>query len=217
MEASLVLQFAATAALLTMMPGADWAYVISAGPRGKSVAPPVLGLASGYVLLVAVIAVGVGALVSSHPDVLSVLTLVGACYITYLGVSTLLSLRAGGGAVTAAGSGASDAPLASSPGTTDLSLYLRGMGVSGINPKAMMLLLALLPQYLTPDGWSSAAQTGLLGSIFIAEVLVVYFIVAVFARSVLTGRPRLNTVVTAFSGILLTGFGAWMLLDVLAL
>lgn len=214
MEASLVLQFAATAALLTMMPGADWAYVISAGPRGKSVAPPVLGLASGYVLLVAVVAVGVGALVSSHPDVLSVLTLVGACYITYLGVSTLLSLRAGGGAVTDAPGGASPA---SSAGTTDLSLYLRGMGVSGINPKAMMLLLALLPQYLTPDGWSSAAQTGLLGSIFIAEVLVVYFIVAVFARSVLTGRPRLNTVVTAFSGILLTGFGAWLLLDVLAL
>lgn len=214
MEASLVLQFAATAALLTMMPGADWAYVISAGPRGKSVAPPVLGLASGYVLLVAVVAVGVGALVSSHPDVLSVLTLVGACYITYLGVSTLLNLRAAGGAAAV---GASDTSPSSPAGTTDLSLYLRGMGVSGINPKAMMLLLALLPQYLTPDGWSSAAQTGLLGSIFIAEVLVVYFIVAVFARSVLTGRPRLNTVVTAFSGILLTGFGAWLLLDVLAL
>ncbi|MEY8565923.1 LysE family translocator [Corynebacterium sp.] len=209
MEASLVLQFAVTSALLTMMPGADWAYVITTGARSRSVVPPVLGLASGYVLLVAAVAVGVGALVSTHPDILTVVTFVGACYIIYLGVSTLRDLR-----------GADGTPLltdgdAPADGTDGLRLYLRGMGVSGINPKAMLMLLVLLPQYLTPDGWSSTAQTGLLGGIFIAEVLVVYFGVALFARSVLVGRPRLNTVVTALSGVLLTAFGGWLLLEVL--
>lgn len=214
MEATLVLQFAVTAALLTLVPGADWAYVISTGARSRSVVPPVLGLASGYVVLVAAVAVGVGALVSSHPDVLSVLTLAGACYITYLGMSSLLSLRATAGSrpTTDGDTGTADG----ADGMTGLNLYLRGMGVSGINPKAMMLLLALLPQYLTPDGWSSTAQTGLLGSIFILEVVVIYFGVALFARSLLLGRPRLNTAVTTFSGVLLTGFGVWLLLDVLA-
>ncbi|MGV0870378.1 LysE family translocator [Corynebacterium kalidii] len=209
MEATLVLQFAVMSALLTMVPGADWAYVISTGTRNRSVVPPVLGIASGYVVLVAAVAVGVGALVSTHPDILTAVTLVGACFITYLGVSTLLSLRGADGALLLT----DEAP--STDGTSRLQLYLRGMGVSGINPKAMMMLLVLLPQYLTPDGWGSAAQTGLLGSIFILEVVVIYFGVAVFARSMLVGRPRLNTVVTAFSGILLTGFGVWLLLDTL--
>ncbi|MDN5684757.1 LysE family translocator [Corynebacterium glyciniphilum] len=210
MEATLVLQFAVTAALLTLVPGADWAYVITTGIRSRSVVPPVLGLASGYVLLVAAVAVGVGALVSTHPDILTVVTLVGACYIIYLGMSTLLSLRDADGSLLRTDEGTP------ADGVNGLRLYLRGMGVSGINPKAMLMLLVLLPQYLTPDGWSSTAQTGLLGSIFILEVVVIYFGVALFARSLLLGRPRLNTAVTVFSGVLLTGFGAWLLLDVLA-
>ena len=210
MEATLILQFAVTAALLTLVPGADWAYVISTGTRSRSVVPPVLGLASGYVVLVAAVAVGVGALVSTHPDILTVVTLVGACYISYLGMSTLLSLRGPDGPLPRTGE---EAPA---DGANGLRLYLRGMGVSGINPKAMLMLLVLLPQYLTPDGWSSTAQTGLLGSIFILEVVVIYFGVALFARSLLLGRPRLNTAVTAFSGVLLSSFGVWLLLDVLA-
>ncbi|WP_420098301.1 LysE family translocator [Corynebacterium sp.] len=210
MEATLVLQFAVMSALLTLVPGADWAYVITTGARSRSVVPPVLGLASGYVLLVGAVAVGVGALVSTHPDILTVVTLVGACYITYLGVSTLRSLRGADGALLLTDEGAP------ADGNDGLRLYLRGMGVSGINPKAMLMLLVLLPQYLTPDGWSSTTQTGLLGSIFILEVVVIYFGVALFARTLLLGRPRLNTAVTAFSGVLLTGFGIWLLLDGLA-
>ncbi|MEJ6550775.1 LysE family translocator [Corynebacterium sp. USCH3] len=210
MEATLVLQFAVMSALLTLVPGADWAYVITTGARSRSVVPPVLGLASGYVLLVGAVAVGVGALVSTHPDILTVVTLVGACYITYLGVSTLRSLRGADGALLLTDEGTP------ADGNDGLRLYLRGMGVSGINPKAMLMLLVLLPQYLTPDGWSSTTQTGLLGSIFILEVVVIYFGVALFARTLLLGRPRLNTAVTAFSGVLLTGFGIWLLLDGLA-
>lgn len=212
MDVSLVLQFAAIAALLTLIPGADWAYVISAGARSRSAVPPVLGLASGYVVVVAAVAVGVGALVASRPDILTLLTVVGACYILYLGISTLLSLRSPASATLVPGSDSRGAVDGHSRG---LSQYIHGMGISGINPKGLMLLLALLPQYLTPHGWSSTVQTGLLGGIFVLEVLVIYFIVAVFSRSLLHGRPRLNTAVTVVSGVFLTGFGAWLLLAAL--
>jgi threonine/homoserine/homoserine lactone efflux protein len=96
-----------------------------------------------------------------------------------------------------------------------LSSYLRGMGVSSINPKGLMLLLALLPQVLTDDGWPSGIQMGLLGGIFILEILVVYSGVAVAARALLADRPRLATAVSVVSGIFLTGFGTWLLLDAL--
>ncbi|MDN6439412.1 MAG: LysE family transporter, partial [Corynebacterium nuruki] len=173
METALVLQFTLTAALFAVMPGADWAYAIGAGLRPRSIVPPILGLASGYVLVVTVIAVGVGALVTANPDILTVLTVIGAAYIIWLGMSTLLELRGGAGSLVpgTAGTAGTAGPATQYSG---LSSYLRGMGVSSINPKGLMLLLALLPQFLTDGGWPSGIQMGLLGGIFILEILVVY-------------------------------------------
>lgn len=211
METALVLQFTLTAALFAVMPGVDWAYAIGAGLRPRSIVPPILGLASGYVIVVTVIAVGVGALVTANPDILTVLTVIGAAYIIWLGVSTLLELRGGAGSLVP-GTAGTAGPTTKYSG---LSSYLRGMGVSSINPKGLMLLLALLPQFLTDGGWPSGIQMGLLGGIFILEILVVYSGVAVAARALLADRPRLATAVSVVSGVFLTGFGTWLLLDAL--
>lgn len=191
------------------MPGADWAYAITAGLRSRSIVPPILGLASGYVVVVSFIAVGVGAVVASSPGILTALTVVGACYILWLGVSTLLGVKSGDGALVAV-TGTESADRSDS-----LQQYLHGMGVSGINPKGLMLLLALLPQFLTEGGWASGVQILLLGGIFILEILVVYSGVAVAARSLLRSRPRLSMVVSVASGLFLTVFGTWLLLDAL--
>lgn len=209
METALVLQFALTAGLFSLMPGADWAYAITAGLRSRSIVAPILGLASGYVVVVSVIAMGVGAVVASSPGILTALTVVGASYILWLGVSTLLGVTSGDGTLVAV-TGTESADRSGS-----LRQYLHGMGVSGINPKGLMLLLALLPQFLTEGGWASGVQILLLGGIFILEILVVYSGVAVAARSVLRSRPRLSMAVSVASGLFLTVFGTWLLLDAL--
>lgn len=209
METALVLQFALTAGLFSLMPGADWAYAITAGLRSRSIVAPILGLASGYVVVVSVIAMGVGAVVASSPGILTALTVVGASYILWLGVSTLLGVTSGDGTLVAV-TGTQSADRSGS-----LRQYLHGMGVSGINPKGLMLLLALLPQFLTEGGWASGVQILLLGGIFILEILVVYSGVAVAARSLLRSRPRLSMAVSVASGLFLTVFGTWLLLDAL--
>ena len=209
METALVLQFALTAGLFSLMPGADWAYAITAGLRSRSIVAPILGLASGYVVVVSVIAMGVGAVVASSPGILTALTVVGASYILWLGVSTLLGVTSGDGTLVAV-TGTESADRSGS-----LRQYLHGMGVSGINPKGLMLLLALLPQFLTEGGWASGVQLLLLGGIFILEILVVYSGVAVAARSLLRSRPRLSMAVSVASGLFLTVFGTWLLLDAL--
>ena len=206
METALVLQFALTAGLFSLMPGADWAYAITAGLRSRSIVAPILGLASGYVVVVSVIAVGVGAVVASSPGILTALTVVGASYILWLGVSTLLGVKSGDGTLVSV-TGTESAYRSDS-----LRQYLHGMGVSGINPKGLMLLLALLPQFLTEGGWASGVQILLLGGIFILEILVVYSGVAVAARSLLRSRPRLSMAVSVASGLFLTVFGTWLLL-----
>lgn len=57
--------------LLVLVPGADWAYAITAGLRHRSVLPAVGGMLSGYVLLTAVVAAGLATAVAGSPTVLT--------------------------------------------------------------------------------------------------------------------------------------------------
>jgi threonine/homoserine/homoserine lactone efflux protein len=201
-DLTLMLQFWTVALLLALTPGADWAYAIAAGLQQRSVVPSVLGMVSGYVLVVIVVALGIGALVTEYPAALTVLTLAGAAYLLYLGASTLLA-RTGGVVV------ASDRPV----GSSALVRFLRGAGVSGINPKGVLLLLALLPQFVSPHGWPAPVQMGVLGSLHLLDCAVVYLVVALAARRILGSRPRAAVVVTRASGVLMVLIGVGLLAE----
>ncbi|MFE7407427.1 LysE family translocator [Isoptericola sp. NPDC057559] len=201
MDVSSVVQFWVVAVLLALTPGADWAYAIAAGLRGRSVAPSVLGMVCGYVVVVGVVALGVGAVVTRYPAVLTVLTVAGAAYLVHLGVVTLRS--------TVGGLDASERPVGDRP----LAQFLRGAGVSGINPKGLLLLLALLPQFTSPTGWPTSAQMLVLGGLHVANVAVIYSVVAVLARRVLSSRPRARVVVTKVSGVAMVVLGAALLVE----
>ncbi|MCK9870601.1 LysE family translocator [Nocardiopsis dassonvillei] len=188
MEPASVAAFWTVSVLLILVPGADWAYTISAGLRDRSVLPAVSGLLLGYVALTGVVAGGVAALVASTPAVLTGLTLAGAAYLVWLGAVTL---------ARPAVPGAGGAAVPSSWG----SRVLTGTGVSGLNPKALLLFLALLPQFTDPaGGWPMAAQIGTLGLVHTASCGVVYLCVGVLARTVLGTRPAAARAVSRFSG-----------------
>lgn len=89
MDLQLTLQFWIISLALTCSPGADWAYLIATSVRGIRIKSAVLGLATGYVIFITVVALGLGAVVSSHPLVLNVLSVVGGLYLIYLGASSL--------------------------------------------------------------------------------------------------------------------------------
>jgi threonine/homoserine/homoserine lactone efflux protein len=201
MDVSSVVQFWVVAVLLALTPGADWAYAIAAGLRGRSVAPSVLGMVCGYVVVVGVVALGVGAVVTRYPAVLTALTVAGAGYLVHLGVVTLRS--------TVGRLDASERPVGDRP----LAQFLRGAGVSGINPKGLLLLLALLPQFTSPTGWPTSAQMLVLGGLHVANVAVIYSVVAVLARRVLSSRPRARVVVTKVSGVAMVVLGAALLVE----
>ena len=80
MTLSILAAFWAVSFLFIITPGADWAYAISAGIRGRRVAPAVAGLLSGHLLATLVVAAGVGALLARSPLIMSLLTLGGALY-----------------------------------------------------------------------------------------------------------------------------------------
>lgn len=173
---------------LVIIPGADWAYAMSAGLRRRAIAPAVLGILSGYVLITLVVAAGVGTLVARVPAVLTALTLVGAAYLLWLGINVLRN--------PAVPSVADD-----DAGNTWLGWFSRGFLVSGINPKALLLFLALLPQFTSAsNAWSIPAQISAMGMLQIANCAVVYSLVGIGSKCILRARPRAARLVSQFSG-----------------
>jgi threonine/homoserine/homoserine lactone efflux protein len=201
MTAAAIFGFWGVSALLVLTPGADWAYAIAAGARRRAV-PSIAGIVSGYALVVLAVAVGVGALVAGTPLLLGALTVGGALYLIWIGLNGLLR---------------TPAPLAAEDGRGDgspWSSFLRGAGVSGFNPKGLLVLLALVPQFTTRDAaWPPAAQMLLLGGLFVATCAVVYSGVALLARFVLVSRPRSAAVVARISGAAMTLIGLALLIE----
>jgi len=167
------------------------------------VVPAVGGLLAGHVLATVAVAAGVAALVASSPVVLTLLTVVGAAYLVWLGLGQLA------GPVTTPTDGS-----VSDDGGSWVQQTVTGLGVSGLNPKVFLLFLALLPQFVDPDaGWPVAAQIVALGLVHVASCAVVYSLVGTGARSVLATRPAAATAVTRFSGAAMVIIGTVLVVE----
>jgi len=205
MAASSIVAFWAVALLLIIVPGADWAFVLSSGLRGRTVVPAVSGIALGYAGLTLVVAAGVGTLVARSPAFLTGLTAVGGLYLMWHGARTLAGPSAPGGDHAGAPAGAGRGTLA------------RGIGVSALNPKGLLVFLALLPQFTNPHGgWPLAAQLALLGLVFVASCAAFYLCLGSVARRILRSRPAAARALTRFSGAVMIVIGALLLADRLA-
>ena len=204
MAAGSIAAFWAIAFLLVIVPGPDWAFTVSAGLRGRSVLPAVGGIVLGYAAMTIVVAAGVGALVARTPAFLSALTVAGGLYLMWHGTTTVA--RPPGPATAAA-----------APARTGLGTLARGIGVSGLNPKGLLLYIALLPQFARPGpGWPIAAQIGLLGVLHMSDCAVVYSAVAVLSRLLLRARAAAARTLTRVSGAVMIAVGAALLIERLA-
>lgn len=205
MTAGTVAAFWGVSVMFAMTPGADWAYAISAGLRHRRVSPAVVGMLSGHFAVTVLVAGGLAALMASTPGLLEVLTLAGVAYLVWLGVSMLRTQAA---AVT--------------EGTAELSgSWIReamtGFGVSGLNPKVLLLLMALLPQFTDASSdWPLWGQVVALGLLHIAGSFVIYMGVGTAARLMLRTRPAVALLVTRFSGCVLLVVAGYLLYAQLA-
>jgi threonine/homoserine/homoserine lactone efflux protein len=204
MDTTTVAAFLAVDLLLVFTPGADWAYAISAGLRDRSVVPAVAGLIAGYAGYTLLAVAGLVVIVASSATVLTALTVAGAAYLMWLGWSVLREPAA-------------PAATPETVASTRWQLALKGAGISGLNPKALLLYFSLFPQFIDPSGgWPVSAQTGLLGALHMTACAVVYLAVGVLARTVLRARPSAARTVTRVSGAMMIVIGGLLLVERLA-
>ncbi|MET9731247.1 LysE family translocator [Streptomyces sp. NPDC006458] len=202
MDSGSLISFLAIDLLLVCVPGADWAYAIAAGLRGRSVAAAVGGLVAGYALHTLLAAAGLAVLVAGSPVLLTALTVAGAGYLVWLGWGVLR--RPGV-------PGADEEPMRGG----GAGVFLRGATISGLNPKGLLLYLSVLPQFLAVDGGRLPVpvQTAALGLLHMACCAAVYLTVGVLARAVLRARPAAARAVTRTSGAAMLGIGAFLLVQ----
>ncbi len=201
MEIASLAAFWAVSLLFALTPGADWACAIAAGLRHRSVVPAVTGMLLGHTAAITAVAAGVASLMASTPVAMIVLTTVGAAYLIWLGIGTLArpSVPQVGEFDT---------------GRSKLQQFAKGFGVSGLNPKVFLLILALLPQFTSTDApWPLPAQIFVLGGVHLANSAVVYLLVGAGARLVLRTRPAIARTVSRIAGAAMILIGLAMIVQ----
>ncbi len=161
MEPSLLLLFAATVLPLICTPGPDMLFIASQALGGGAGAGlrATAGVCAGYALHSLLAALGLAALVAASPLLFQGLRWLGVAYLGWLAWRLLHSaLRRGAPAPRPAGSGAA---------------FGRGLLTAALNPKGLLIYLAILPQFMRGPG-SPAAQALLLSAVFVALCGLVY-------------------------------------------
>lgn len=242
MDLSLFTGFIMVSFTLACTPGADWAYIISSAISKRSFVPAVMGLLSGYLLHTALVAAGIAAVVAGSPDLLNWLTAAGALYLFWLGISTLRSWNkatfyqspgervevSAAAPIALPSDSATTNPQSQRTGVATLEIsapkhstsadFFKGLLTSSTNPKALLLYVALIPQFISASApWALPKQTMALGLTHFAVSILIYFGVALTARALLRSRPLAARIVTILSGLIMIGLSIGLIFEQLIL
>jgi Putative threonine efflux protein len=190
MSWDLLISFWAFSLVFVLTPGIDWSFILAAGIRGQGILASVIGLLVGYLLLTLLVAVGVGAVLARHEQLMHELTLVGALYIGWLGIGMLR--RPARLQADAVGDDKEE----------PWRCFGNGVAVSGLNPKALLFFVAFLPPFTSLNcQWGMVEQIMVLGSIHTASCAVVYTGVGYAAKWLLGSRPAAAIWVSRIAGV----------------
>lgn len=192
--------FSGTETLLCLTPGPAVLFVLSYGLArgGRASLWANAGILAGNAFYFGLSAVGLGAVLLASHEVFTIIKYLGAAYLVYVGVRTILgaglALQVDGVARAA---------------TEDWRTLTRGFALQAANPKALIFFVALLPQFIDANR-AVAPQVLILG---VTSVIIEFFVLAAYgylaARAATIARePRFVAVTNRVSGSMLVAAGA---------
>ena len=153
-----LLLFIVSGWLLNITPGPDMLYIIgrstAQGLREGIVAA--LGVGAGIFVHIAATALGLSAILAASAGAFTVIKLLGAAYLVYVGLTLLLS---------------SSTPFDSAAATrlapgSLRSVFMQGFLTNVLNPKVALFFLAFLPQFVESDAANKPLAFLFLGLVF---------------------------------------------------
>lgn len=197
-----LLVFIGVAAIVIVVPGPDTAVVTkNVLVHGRRAALGTsLGVSAGLSVWTLAAAVGVASVVRASAVAFTVLKLIGAIYLVWLGFQAL----------RAAGHTQSDAraPTANRPAMGALGGFRQGLLSDLANPKIGIFFTSLLPQFVDP-GHSVLLPFLVLGAVFVLMTVLwlsAYCLIAARAAETLQ-RPRVKAVLDRITGVVLIALG----------
>ncbi|MGA7730937.1 MAG: LysE family translocator [Chloroflexia bacterium] len=195
---------------LNLTPGPDMLYVIarSVGQGRRAGVVSALGIGAGTLVHMGALALGLSTLLLSVPGAYDAVKYVGAAYLGYLGVRTLVSRGAG---VGEAGELAEGGPEAGANGVDYWAIFRQGVLTNVLNPKVALFFIAFIPQFVDPGMGPVGWQVVMLGLIFDTSGTLVNSAVALIAGSLcdrLRGSRRVSSIQRWFTGTVFIGLAA---------
>ncbi|MCO7255682.1 LysE family translocator [Dickeya oryzae] len=199
------LPFAAIALGLVLTPGPNMIYLLSRtvcqGRRAGLVS--LSGVALGFLFYMTAAALGITAIVMAVPLAYDALRIAGALYLLWLAWQAIRG-------------GASPFQLRQLKPDSNRRLFVMGLVTNLLNPKAAVLYLSLLPQFIRPEQGNVLGQSLTLGitQIFISMTVNASLImVAGYIAAFLAERPLWQRVQRWLMGTVLAGLAVRMLVD----
>jgi threonine/homoserine/homoserine lactone efflux protein len=201
-----LLAFIGISLLLAVTPGPDMAVVtknaLAHGRRGVVLTTTGIGLA--LAIWVSATAVGLSALLRASGELLFVLKLVGAAYLAYLGVRTLLESRRR----------PADLLADAAPPAPAHAIFRQGFLSAISNPKLGVFFVTFLPQFVAPGQalLPRLLELGLIFALIGWMWMNVYGLLITRIREIITA-PRVRQWMQRVTGVVLLGFGARLALE----
>ncbi|MFE9856330.1 LysE family translocator [Streptomyces sp. NPDC005780] len=198
--------FIGVAIVMVALPGADFTVVVrnALASRTAGVATA-LGVAGGLLVHTALAVAGLAAVLVAVPVLFRIIQLLGGAYVLWLGLSALYAARRG------PGQDAEPGPDDADGGRTGMGTgraLRQGFLTNALNPKAPVLFLSLLPQFV-PAGAAPLPRTLLLAAIVVVLALIWFPVVALLVDRLgrRLRRPRTARAIEGGSGAALTALG----------
>jgi len=194
-----LLSFTAASVLIVLLPGPDSLVVVRGLVRGarRGGVLTAAGVLCGLLVWVTATALGVSALLRASEVGYDVLKIVGACYLTWLGVRSLLSVRR-----------TTHETVAVEAIETMRSGFWAGFLTDILNPKVGVFFVSFLPGFV-PAGQSVGWITLGFG-LWYAVLTAAYFATLVAVSSTVAtwmSTARIRRRLDALTGMVLVGFG----------
>ena len=185
LDQHLLMLFAVTTIIAMIVPGPDMLFVLgcgmSGGPRAGLLATA--GVATSEAIHIALAAAGLAALFAAVPIAFTVVRIVGAAYLVYLGVQVIRHRH--------------DEQRDVAVTTREArgrSAYWNGVLTNLLNPKMVTFTIAFIPQFINPQLGHVWMQFVILGAILIVFEFLVDGTVGVLAGRIGAWLRRRRTV-----------------------
>jgi threonine/homoserine/homoserine lactone efflux protein len=194
-----LITFAVLAFALIVVPGPSVLFVVGrALTVGRRAAlATVLGNAAGEYLQLVLVALGLGLVVERSEVVFSIVKLVGAGYLVWLGIEAIRRRRA-----------LAEALATPAPSKRGRAAVREGFIVGATNPKTTIFFAAVLPQFVEPGRAPIPVQMLALGLVFLVIALAsdsVWAFAAGTARDWLARSRRRRESLHVGSGLIMIG------------